>query len=409
MLLAEAGDRSALMEEEESRRMEAEAATFPGAVLAPLVPCTMRCGEMYCSQKCREEHWDRGHRLLCVGHIPEHEAGSHPLVQYKMHALRTNEIFLLVADVVALVLTRFESNGGDLSAALSPFRDFVQRPWWDVATNPDPVRDTSAFQDMLRGLVKVAADLLRQALLTHPGAPCATYCGSVESIVSPDFVAAVIGMFEQNNVGIRRETVLSSFLVDHLMPNCTTDSRQVYLQLLGRILEDWEEGEEEDEEGEEGAPDGGNEMCVADSGISGADANGHEHGHHQHLGAVPPCRVSSRLPPASPSSALALVEACLAKSQTSEIFSAVDGTALLSLICCMNHSCQANCEVRWVGGVGGAPLMAELVAMEHLPGGGELFQSYIRVQGTSVEDRRTSLKEYGFICQCALCSSGKSG
>jgi len=33
-------------------------------------------------------------------------------------AVRTNEIFLLVADVVALVLTRAEANGGDLQAAL---------------------------------------------------------------------------------------------------------------------------------------------------------------------------------------------------------------------------------------------------------------------------------------------------
>lgn len=33
-------------------------------------------------------------------------------------AVRTNEIFLLVADVVALVITRAEANGGDLQAAL---------------------------------------------------------------------------------------------------------------------------------------------------------------------------------------------------------------------------------------------------------------------------------------------------
>lgn len=34
------------------------------------------------------------------------------------NAVRTNEIFLLVADVVALVITRAEANGGDLQAAL---------------------------------------------------------------------------------------------------------------------------------------------------------------------------------------------------------------------------------------------------------------------------------------------------
>ena len=32
-----------------------------------------------------------------------------------------------------------------------PFRDFVQLPWWEVATNPDPGSDPVAFQAMLKG------------------------------------------------------------------------------------------------------------------------------------------------------------------------------------------------------------------------------------------------------------------
>jgi hypothetical protein len=39
--------------------------------------------------------------LLCVGPISEAEAPHHPLVGFKAHAVRTNEIFLLVADLVA--------------------------------------------------------------------------------------------------------------------------------------------------------------------------------------------------------------------------------------------------------------------------------------------------------------------
>ena len=44
------------------------------------------CGELYCSAACRDVHWARGHRLLCVGPVPEEQAGTHPLVLYKMHA-----------------------------------------------------------------------------------------------------------------------------------------------------------------------------------------------------------------------------------------------------------------------------------------------------------------------------------
>jgi hypothetical protein len=42
---------------------------------------------MYCSEACRDEHFSvRGHRLLCVGPVPEAEAAAHPLVQFKLHA-----------------------------------------------------------------------------------------------------------------------------------------------------------------------------------------------------------------------------------------------------------------------------------------------------------------------------------
>lgn len=32
-----------------------------------------------------------------------------------------------------------------------PFRGFVQLPWWEVATNPDPGSDPAPFQAMLKG------------------------------------------------------------------------------------------------------------------------------------------------------------------------------------------------------------------------------------------------------------------
>jgi hypothetical protein len=403
-LLAEQGDRSQLVGPDEARRLQDEAALFPAAVMAPLVPCAMGCGELYCTPECRDEHWARGHRLLCVGHISDSEAATHPLVLYKMHAVQTNEIFLLVADVVALVLTRFEANGGDLAKALLPFRDFVQHPWWEVATNPDPSSDPVAFQHMLRSLVMEAADLLAQALLTRPGAPFAAYRGVVDGVFTPEFLACVIGMFEQNNVGIRRQSPLPSFLAEQLVPCCHEPSTQVYLQLLGKVLEDWvdaEEGEEDDddEEEEEEAEGEGEEAMHVDkeeeTGDSCWGGNGHAHQVDDSAG-----MVSSLSPPE-------LLEACLAKSKTSGIFSALDGTALLSLICCMNHSCRPNCEVRWVGGLGAnSPLVAELVALEPIPAGGELFQSYVRVENRTVEERREKLKEYGFWCQCSLCAGG---
>lgn len=66
---------------------------YPGDVkLAPIVHCNDHCGEVYCSAQCRDNHHHRGHSLLCTGLITEEEAEQHPLIQFKMFAVSTNEV-----------------------------------------------------------------------------------------------------------------------------------------------------------------------------------------------------------------------------------------------------------------------------------------------------------------------------
>lgn len=443
-LLAEQSDRSDMTQAEAGAAgLREEAAVFPTALWAPLVPCAMGCGELYCSAVCRDAHWARGHRLLCVGPVPDSEAATHPLVLYKVHAMQSNEIFLLVADVVALILTRFEANGGDLAAAMLPFRDFVQRPWWEVATNPDPGSNPVVFRTMLEGLVQEAAQLLGQALLTRPGAPFAAHRGVVDPLFTPDFLAVVIGMFEQNNVGIQRPSPLPAFLATVLVPLCEVAATkgtgalppqqvqymgQVYLPLLAQVLDTWNDQENDNDDDEEEEEEGNQDKDEDEDEEHEAAMHVDHHHHHHHSGggccggedkkagnghqsnnpSHPfPNDTASALLSAASLSPRALLDTCLAKSQTSGIFSPLDGTSLLYLICCMNHSCRPNSEVRWVGGVGGpghTPLLAELVAREPIPAGGELVQSYIRVEQTTVAERQEKLKEYGFVCHCPLCT-----
>lgn len=46
--------------------------TFPGDIkLASIVPCFHQCGEVYCSEFCRTNHYENGHSLLCTGKISE--------------------------------------------------------------------------------------------------------------------------------------------------------------------------------------------------------------------------------------------------------------------------------------------------------------------------------------------------
>ena len=164
-------------------------------------PCQNKCGELYCSTICSETHWNNGHKCLCTGNISEEEAQEHPLIAFKTHACSTNEIFLLVADVFSRICCEVETaiaNGTDITIAMnkakSPFARFVRGLWWDVAVPPKNF-DDEAFKGVLRKLVVESHKLLSSALnLTEKG---------FDKHLHSDYFSQTIGMFEQNNVGIR--------------------------------------------------------------------------------------------------------------------------------------------------------------------------------------------------------------
>ena len=188
--------------------------------------CPDRCGEFYCSTACRDQHWSR-HQLLCTGALTEEEAATSPLIRFKIHACETNEIFLLVADVFAKICTDIDmmrqskagaGNGEDvaiIAAALAPYDRFVRNLWWDcvvvdhsssssepnsnitqTATKDDDDRGNDEnLPSMLKQLVTESWALLQEVLnldgrgLTH--------------VLTAEYMARTIGMFEQNNIGVR--------------------------------------------------------------------------------------------------------------------------------------------------------------------------------------------------------------
>ena len=87
------------------------------------------------------------------------------------------------------------------------------------------------------------------------------------------------------------------------------------------------------------------------------------------------------------------------------IFSPLDGTAMFSTVCKMNHSCQPNVLVRYRAGWGKyRPLIAQCVALKYIYEGEELCISYIDSDATLME-RREELENYGFECSCDKCKS----
>eukprot|EP00752_Nemacystus_decipiens_P011537 g10245.t1 len=257
--------------------------------LSGLYCCLEGCGEVYCSARCRSEHWSRSHRLLCVGPVPEEGAQDHPLIKFRVHAMQTNEIFLLVGEVLAQIAVAFSkdpstTNAADsnvdsekLAAARAPFADFVQEPWWDVAVPRDAVdaapgtagaasasASAASLPDTLRALCEESSALLRSAFALALGPLPAP----LEQALSAERFARVVGMFEQNNMGVRAPSPIPGALREFLgegkersVSDVKHDAsrRQILRETADLVLEVFDEAhcvvvddeEEEDDDEEE--------------------------------------------------------------------------------------------------------------------------------------------------------------
>ncbi|CAN0070460.1 unnamed protein product, partial [Phaeothamnion confervicola] len=71
---------------------------LPGMPASPSpCACGAGCGEVYCSSSCRSRCWDADHSLLCVGKVGDM---AHPLYAFKLHAVESNDLFVMAAQVV---------------------------------------------------------------------------------------------------------------------------------------------------------------------------------------------------------------------------------------------------------------------------------------------------------------------
>ncbi|CAN0307065.1 unnamed protein product [Ectocarpus sp. 12 AP-2014] len=365
--------------------------------------------------------------------------------------MQTNEIFLLVGEVMAQIATAFtekvrakpgaDCSGGDvddeISAARAPFADFVQEPWWDVAVGRDgrdktegssPPLCTSddgcngdenacaaaaaaALPGTLRALCGESSALLRRAFARALG-PLPV---PLEQALTAEMFGRVVGMFEQNNVGVRAPSPIPEVLRELLSASNEYDddptrgsSREVLgeiAQLVGEVMdEEYEEEEEENEEEEEGdlpmvCPVAPRKFVPGDDAFEGSGMG--------------PGEAETILK-------VAIDGGVEGGDEAVSLFPPLDGTALYPLICCMNHSCRPNCLVRYPGrrrerkatvdpekaAVAGAasadPLVAELVLLKDVPAGEELTQSYV-TREMGLAERREALEDYGFLCTCPRC------
>jgi hypothetical protein len=371
------------------------------------VLCPEGCGEVYCSEACVAEHGRRGHAMLCTG---PHSA-DHPIVEFKTHAVITNEIFLFAASVAVDVVERWKKTK-NINEAWKPYVNFVQEPWWDAVHAPDDAESPEAFAQTLKTVAGESLQLFHRSLeIQFQLQNIIEGFDELIKFFDLDRWGKIVGMFEQNQLGIRVPSPLGRAVqnMSEKGKNMDRESIECILDLADRIdaAEDIEEEEEEEEEEKEEKEEKEEEGVDEDeerAAVSIVVAKGGEVCMEcvmpdENVGSSMEDQESSIFEEENAYARLQLVA-----GMADEYFPPLDGTALFTVGCSMNHSCTPNVSPVWVP-AGDASIQLHFVALKEIKEGDELNFSYIDANIVNVKERRNMLRDYGFICQCVRCQA----
>ncbi|KAK7239273.1 methyltransferase [Aureococcus anophagefferens] len=297
----------------------ADAAVARGG--GPVARCADGCGELYCSAACRDAHRRRCHRTLSRRPVARGRPAARTARRYKILATESNEILFLAADVVAAALAD--------GAAAAAFLPFTRVPW--------------------------------------------------DRVVTPEWLARIVGTFEQNNVGVR----------------------------LRHPLDDDDDDEAEDDDDDDDEAEGGRRTgAVRRARRRFEDVD--------RLAAAPGAVAVVKFSAAwcAPCRAMAPVFAALAEalpgapsppsaSPTGPRRRALRGRRAPDSCGVLS---RAPSEPGGEPGPGrfGAPLRASLVARRAVAAGDELTIAYVDTDAPW-QERRAALADYGFLCRCSRC------
>jgi len=358
------------------------------------VRCSQGCGEIYCSEACRDAQFRHSHNLLCVGPIDRED---HPLIQYKYHALEHADTLLLAAQAIAHLVNRAKAAGGGRDATrrlMAELLCFCHAPFREACRPPPGRGKDQEFYAHTDGLLNRAAELLFAALRQHaPEEAAALFEGGAA------FLSELMGLFEYNNIDVEVPSPLGSLFVsraaalDAAARSGTHEAARAAseLQMLERLLREKEWvmkcvwGEETT--GIFDADDEANSsMTDVPAAITNAmgevDAEGHD----------------PKLASHAMDDARRAVEQMSLQQLLEAPWPPLHGTALFATVARMNHSCAPNAKIEFPSN--SARLSA--IALSPLSPGDEMSISYIR-QEADVKERKQQLLEYGFVCSCERC------
>jgi hypothetical protein len=435
--------------------------------------CRHNCGLIYCSLECQQDDWEwGGHQELCTGTIldpvktnltqctiidvqDENDVGSSttesyngmnsqmdPLLKFKVHAMETNEIFLLVATWLVRILKNNIPYNDDDNMNTHPYTDFQMNTWWDVKANEDTMLkmsqedkknindgENSKNQDeekplgnILKQLCEESHSYLSQTLKSRlpltQSSPWLTTIG----------MARLIGSLEQNCLGIRRKHALQRNIMEDSELRHEFHAELIQcLEAAGMIGND------------DSNCNGDDSSCGCDDDeIIGTDTNGandtnDDHVIENHVDATIVTRAdtvdtaivvdadesvkqdeeSDYLPDDIAGFLANLTQDLTDKctyDEWDEVIRPLDGVSHYSIATKMNHSCEPNVILvyKTQGWGRDHPLVAYIVALKDISPGEELTISYITSED-SYEERQAALANYGFVCRCSKCEHEKEG
>ncbi|KAI9909285.1 hypothetical protein PsorP6_015308 [Peronosclerospora sorghi] len=322
-----------------------------------LVRCT--CGAFYCSRTCQEIAYAQHHALLC----PHEHARETAMRRFVHHTLVTNEIFQLAAKVLAKIVLRYVATQ-DLAHARQPVDMFCNLPWCQVVTSENDLEEGETFEayrEKFRSLLRQTFDHLMRGLEENlawletrgelHGLSTETVLTACDPVLNVDFFSRVMGMFEMNNISMEIDHPFHA--LGEALSETSPEEKQEMPPVLARVKAALEKftaehkSRLEDESAQQGDDDDDDDRDEMDA--------------------------------------------------LAQDFVGVEGTALFSGICTMNHSCDPNCTVLYTKD--GA---AHVFAVQDIAEGNELCISYIDVD-QEVDEREQELREYQFVCHCARC------
>lgn len=371
-----------------------------------LILCRHKCGQVYCCMECQQDDWEwGGHKELCTGWIDD---VNHPLVQFRYHAITSNQIFLLIAKWLARILNENipyrdnDDHDDDTSIDLHPLVDFSMKLWWEVATL-SVVNDPMGYAEMItldqscRRLCHESHALLEAAWPEHKGSPWLTPIG----------FAKLVGSLEQNCVGIRQKHPLRYNIMED------SELRHTYHNHLIKCLENaglignGDDGDDccepSDKENQGMQDDATSPTLDTDlNEVNGesdvASLNSKEEWDYS------PDEIAEFL------SNLANPMNIGSDDEWDSIFTPLDGTAHFALTEKMNHSCEPNVVILYQARGWGRnhPLVAYCIALRDIDQDEELTISYVDAD-EPYEARQGALANYGFVCTCPKCRKEKDG